>query len=215
MLSYLSLVYLRRLSFLKRYWRCTQNNKYFNGHYFDNIGRYIIIPWTFACFAARKCIFQFYVCKIDGTEARTDVVIIILECRLAFGNGDSQVRTNINKKQLLNVSAISFLPNISLFFTVKKLGKRGIGESFVSNNFFHNIPRLFYIIFVWINKIWIIVLLWFPFRRFEKCFVLFIMQFLFILIILLSTTTAPFNDTFINHNIRSFFINSITWQHIK
>ena len=214
MLSYLSLVYLRRLSFLKRYWRCTQNNKYFNGHYFDNIGRYIIILWTFACFAARKCIFQFYVCKIDGTEARTDVVIIILECRFAFGNGDSQVRTNINKTIIKRLRNFFFVEYFSVFHR-EEIEKRGIGESFVSNNFFHNIPRLFYIIFIWINKIWIIVLLWFPFRRFEKCFVLFIMQFLFILIILLSTTTAPFNDTFINHNFRSFFINSITWQHIK
>ena len=57
---------------------------------------------------------------------------------------------------MLNVSAISFLLNISVFYR-DKIGKRGIGigDSFVSNNFFHNIPRFFYITFVWINKIWI------------------------------------------------------------
>ena len=43
-------------------------------------------------------------------------------------------------KLLLNVSAISFLSNISVLHR-DKIGKRGISDSFVSNNFSHNILR--------------------------------------------------------------------------
>ena len=63
-------------------------------------------------------------------------------------------------------------------FHCDKIGKRVIGDSFVPNNFFYNIPRFFNIIFVWINNVWIIVFLWFVFQRFEKCFVLFTIQLL-------------------------------------
>ena len=81
-------------------------------------------------------------------------------------------------KQLINAFAISFLPNISVFHR-DKTGKRGITDSFVSDNFFYSMPGFFDIIFAWINKIWIVVFLWFLLQRFKKWFVLFIIQFLF------------------------------------
>ena len=48
-----------KIPFAKEILKMFQNNKYFIRHFFDNIDRYIIIPWTFVCFEARKCIFQF------------------------------------------------------------------------------------------------------------------------------------------------------------
>ena len=69
----------------------------------------------------------------------------------------------INIKCFRNSFFVEYLSG----FHSDKIGKRGISDSFVSNNFFHNIPCFFINIFVWIDKIWIIVFLLFHFQKFE------------------------------------------------
>ena len=103
-----------------------QNNKYFIGHSFDNIGRYIIILFILRlnAFSSPK--------PVRLMVLRTVVVKIVLECFVV-------------------------LSNISLFFTVIKLGRGALVNLFLFPIISFITSHGFLIIFVWSDKIWIIV----------------------------------------------------------